>query len=284
MEEHLSKIVDFLGMIFSTLEETKIQQERHHKQTIEILTNIKETLDSQKGTRTNATSVSNSIKRDNPNKPIQMPGGWEELLNKRKHSYYNKIRTNGIHNIYKDFIEQSVPFIPPKFREKPIPGQSEAHANRVKLLEIQKIKVEMERLKDQAQKNEDTLVEVDKAMKILVSEYNEPDDRQYVLEKWYEHIKLEEDKSLNIWEKRKQFFLNTDATHPKNNMEINRRPSTSNRNRTTHSPKSRMPNPENQDVGEVGDIMDTLASTLQNLMKFNNKRNFPTKNQKRYRR
>ena len=93
---------------------------------------------------------------------------WYKCLNTRKMAFYNKMRCEGIAEIYSSFLERDPIFIPHKFQEKAVPGESEEQ-KRLKL-ELSKCKmtVEIERLKEQAVKHDSIISENDRIAQDLI--------------------------------------------------------------------------------------------------------------------
>ena len=130
-----------------------------------------------------------------------------KVVNRRKLSYYNKIRTNGIAGVYKEFLKRDPPFIPNKFRERYTETETEQQKSRRQKLEIIKLEFEMERLEELAVKHDGELEEAELDVKEQLSSVDEPSERQDLKQYWYSQIKVEEERSNDIWEKKRQFFV-----------------------------------------------------------------------------
>ena len=131
-----------------------------------------------------------------------------KICHSRKLAYYNQIRSEGIAKIYKSFIEQDPPFIPRKFREGQIPGQSHEQRVRKEKLENFKMTLEIERLEEECSKQQEILDEAERKIEQIIGQHDDPSERQKFKEMWINIIKREEEKSNTIWIKRRQFFEN----------------------------------------------------------------------------
>ena len=278
MEEQLSKIADFLGMIFTTLEQTKIQQERNHKELMDALSNIQESLNEKKSapTSTIARPINSSSE-----KKIAIPHEFQELVNKRKHAFYNKTRSEGIHKIYSEFISKPEPIIPRKFKEKSIPGQTEAHSKRLQLLEVEKMKVELERLLEQVHKQESILKAADETIQEIANKYNDPEDKRYIMDTWYKQIKLEEETSIGIWEKRKNFFINNISISSNDNESINPKPNFIRNNQPKRNLHAKSPQSNNEGFIDLEDMIQSFTQALQSMTQ-SNLANFTKTNKSKY--
>ena len=128
--------------------------------------------------------------------------------NNRKFAYYNQIRSNGIATIYKTFLKQETPFIPRKFREGRMPGESEEHRRRMEKMERFRMSLEIERLEDECSKQQKILDDSEKKIEEIIGQCDDPEQRQIYKELWLLTIKEEEGKSGKIWDKHRQFFEN----------------------------------------------------------------------------
>lgn len=132
----------------------------------------------------------------------------EKNLHERKHAYYKHIRSHGISTIYKEFLERDIAFIPKKFRESHIPGESERQKERVSKLEKTKVLLECERLDEESEKNEQKLKTIEQEVASQIQAYPCPEKRQEFKELWLTATAKEEKISNEIWEKKKTFFEN----------------------------------------------------------------------------
>ena len=130
-----------------------------------------------------------------------------EIIDLRKKAYYSSIYSDGLAQIYKEFLSADPPFIPRKFQEKPYPGESEIQRNRRKQLETTKIEMEIERLEEEAAKHNSNMDTCESHLKEHIKEVKDASARQGILELWFETIAKEQSKSDKIWEKKKEFFL-----------------------------------------------------------------------------
>ena len=192
---------------------------------------------------------------------------WNQQLTIRKHAYYNMIRSNGISDIYKEGLNQPDPTIPAKFREKRFPGQSEAHKARQKKLEVVKVQVEIDRLQEQAEKQEAIIGDTESRIGDLISNYEDHDFRDELIKCWVVDINREQDLSKSIWEKRKPFFIKS----IQNENEDNERPPHTKRavKHTTHKKTMRNQNKDTSPLNanaEVIELISNFGTTLQNIL------------------
>ena len=104
---------------------------------------------------------------------------YNTLLNKRKFAFYSKTS---------------------------IPGQTQSQNECNARLEMTKVKLEIERLVEQASKEQATLESLEKQVQELISTIKSPQESQIIKEKWIFDVKREEDVSVNIWKKKKEFL------------------------------------------------------------------------------
>ena len=154
-------------------------------------------------------------------------------LNKRKHTYYKKLRSTKIATVYRGFLEQTPPFIPKKFREGHMPGESEKQKERINSLEKTKLELECERLEEEISKQENDLMEIEKEVSQVISKEGSLEESQKLKETWIRKIQEEERVSENIWEKKKTYFENLKNNEMTRNNYPNRR--TNQRHKATES-------------------------------------------------
>ena len=83
---------------------------------------------------------------------------------------------------------------------------SESQINRKNKLEVTKLELEVERLEEEVVKNESIITNSECEIKKLIGKYDDPIERQKLIEKWTLETKAEENKSDEIWTKKKEFF------------------------------------------------------------------------------
>ena len=150
---------------------------------------------------------------------------WNECLVKRKQSFYKKIRSEGIAEIYRGFLKMQEPHIPKKFKEKEFPGITESHKKRIRNLEKTKLEIEIQRLEEMVSKEHHNLEEIERKINESLKEVNCPTQRQKRKEDWIKNVSDEENKSKDIWTKKKVFFENEEiqtSTDTRNSKEINK--------------------------------------------------------------
>lgn len=265
-------------------QETIIENQIEHKR--ELMATLS-SLESKGSSITSSSSITNHINTV-PVEQLSDPNSeeWQKQLNIRKHAFYHHIRSAGISAIYDNILKQTDPVIPLKFREKPIPGQSENHTKRQKKLEIAKVKTEIERLDEQTEKQLHIMDEAETQIKTLINRHESPEVRQNLIQNWLSDIKKEEDLSNSIWEKKKTFFQNeNNPDKTKSNTHIsngprntNKKPNTyGNTHKNTHYEKRNIPrpsyaHPENEPTFQsLGNAISHLNAAVQGILQPNNK-------------
>ena len=132
----------------------------------------------------------------------------QRLLQYLKFAFYNQMRSGGIAEIYKFFLNQEPVYIPKKFREGIVPGDSEARRGRMKKLEIMRVTLEIEGMEEECSKHQKIIDETEKQIDDLIGQNDDPTIRQELKQQWFAEIKREEGKSRTIWEKKRIFFEN----------------------------------------------------------------------------
>lgn len=201
------------------MENVQLENNRVISENIVILNERMSTLcqevSSIKGKLDEVISVSHSIKHKTKTTLCNLPTTMEQMdsiVSTRKLAYYNKMRSQGIADIYKGFLQKDPPFIPKKFREGKIPGESSSQMERMKKLEIMKVNLDIERLEEEASKHQEGLLMAEEEIKALITQYNDPVERQKLKEKWTIDVNREEKVSDEVWEKKKIFFVNLPST------------------------------------------------------------------------
>lgn len=281
MDETNSDSTNWLEMIFTCLEQTRIQQEKQHLERMDNLNDIK----TQQGEILNKLSLLNKTPitdtttpkiLPNPNTFEQIQVEWNKLLNARKHAYYNNLRSAGIVEIYEDFLNRDDPIIPPKFREKHFPGQTEAHTKRLKTLEISKVKIEIERLSEHANKQKEIINNVESQIKSHIYQHNNLEQRQEMIELWVKQVAKEEEISKNIWEKKRKFITDEhskDIPHDTEDYNVRPRPNQNNYHNRTTTRNSNQPTlyrktvqkrqPQVTNNEELGNLLLRLRNNIQ---------------------
>ena len=131
---------------------------------------------------------------------------WFKCLNTRKIAYYNKIRYEGLIQIYSSFLNRETPFIPRKFLEKPVPDESEEQKRMKFELAKDKMLIEIARMKDQIVKQDSIISEQGRMVGEISNRSDEVTTRQCLKEIWYKETQREEEKSNNIWSRKKTWF------------------------------------------------------------------------------
>ena len=199
--------VYWLRKIFEKLEAIEQQQNSCFKKMEETMDNLASEIKT-KACYSNVQQIGTDIKDYHNGNRLSKANpiiNIEELIKKRKHAYYNQIRSNGISAIYKEFLKLNPPFIPKKFREGHMPGESEAQKKRINTLETTRVTLECERLDEEAAKNESIVKSVENDVGEKIGKLDCPEKRQGFKEKWIKASQAEEKISDNIWQKKKVF-------------------------------------------------------------------------------
>ena len=129
-----------------------------------------------------------------------------KYLNSRKMAYYRQIRSSGIAGIYKEFLERDPPFIPNKFREKQMPGETQQQRERMKKLEATKVSYEIERLEEDCSNQQTVIDTAEREANKIICTKMDAIERETAKEQWLSNVKDEEERSRKIWEEKKKFF------------------------------------------------------------------------------
>ena len=222
--------VFWLKKIFEKMErweETNNSVVQRLEQRIETLTNevnaVKSATVEMKTIKGHTTRIKSDFTEEKGifPKDEQARSDFFTAVNKRKLAYYKQLRSNDIATVYRGFLEQSPPFIPRKFREGQVPGESDKQKERMRKLEKTKLIKECERLEEESSKQEHELMEIQKEVTKIVSRENCPEMRQKIKELWFKKIQEEEKVSQSIWEKKKTFFENMKSLEQNENNSVN---------------------------------------------------------------
>ena len=158
---------------------------------------------------------------------------WKRQLNERKIAFYNKVRAEGIIRIYSTFMTGEDIYIPKKFREKDVSGESEEHKQRKKELSLMKMNIEVERLKEQVTKYEKILLSTAQKIEQIINKNEDKAVQEKLLDIWLKEISREEEKSNAIWQKKKEWFENLpNSTGITQSLQTNQQPNFQNRKNT----------------------------------------------------
>ena len=159
---------------------------------------------------------------------------WGFLKNKRKHAYYNSIKSAGTATIYTDFLGKETPFIPRKFLGENADIEEAKKKMQDKIKELREYNMKSTNLIEECETNITNLIALG-ALK--------PETKQKLQEIWEKEIEIEKNKSDFYWEKKRNWLQNLE--HSENQPQINsqNRPRSkqgfhSNRNRNTRDARS----------------------------------------------
>lgn len=138
----------------------------------------------------------------------------ENLLNLRRDVFYSKIRHEGIKIAYDKGLKSNPIRIPNKLRVKVTNRDPPEIIANKKRLAIQKVENEVERLSILAKFDSDKLDNLE-ATALQISTNASTTNLQNELEEWWKNKKTEEEERSNeIWSKRKDFFESNKHTTP----------------------------------------------------------------------
>ena len=199
-QESEQSAVDWLRKIYEKMEEIQTEQSKFNKYVENNFNTLFSEIEKIKSKQCNTLIC--DINKESSEVKLDIEG----YVHERKHAYYKQIQSKGISTIYKSFIERDIPFIPKKFREGHIPGESAAQTERIRKLEKTKVSLECERLDEEAEKNEQKIKKIEQEVAEKIQSYKSPEYRQELKKKWISTTSREETKSEEIWETKKTFF------------------------------------------------------------------------------
>ena len=162
-------------------------------------------------------------------------GDWSRIVNHRKLTYFDMISYKHLADIYDEFLCKEVPFIPMKFRDKDIPGESQEQKDRKKQLSIEKMKLEIDRLKEQAAKKASILDKCESDIKFVIQQSPDPTVRQKLIEIWMEEIEREQNISKQRWANKESWYRSLPEKENESNGPGDRRQQRTHRSHRRHS-------------------------------------------------
>ena len=111
-------------------------------------------------------------------------------------------------------MNESVPYIPRKFRENPFPGESSSQSERRKRLEKTKLELEIERLEEDFARRNSIIDECEVNIKLLISKCDSVQVRQGLLDKWIRDTQKRKKEADENWEDQRSFFERKDSDAP----------------------------------------------------------------------
>lgn len=127
---------------------------------------------------------------------------WNNLLNRRKLAYFNAIKNKETAKIYKSFIEMEEIFIPRKFREKINSQDTEKQKQIKNTLSLTKMQAQIEIQEDKTIHFTKKYTEIDNKLFTKIKELCPKETHRFLSELWESKCKKEEEKSLNILERK----------------------------------------------------------------------------------
>ena len=136
---------------------------------------------------------------------------WKDVSEKILYHYGKSIRSKGIADIYKEFLNEPTPYIPKKFRENPYPGESSNQSERRKRLEKTKLELEVERLEEDSARRNSIIDECEVKIKSIITQCESVEIRQGLFSKWIEDTERRKRECKKNWQQNKSFFERKDS-------------------------------------------------------------------------
>lgn len=187
---------------------------------------------------------------------------WNDSLQKRKMTYYNKLQNEEKANIFEEYLAKDPPYIPDICKEKDVVGQtSEEWLKMKKEKEISNTKHNIDRMRVFAKHHEEKLEEIDATI-IENFEHQTEEVKNKIKKIWQTEVKVEENVSRDIWKKKKEFLKSRpdeDKPSPSEEQRQNDAISTEARRKTTNkkNQKNIKAAPRNQQHNQVRGAVDS---------------------------
>ena len=133
-------------------------------------------------------------------------GDWCRIVNQRKLAFYEMIKAKHLSDIYKDLIEREDQYIPRKFRETEIQGESQEQKERKKQIAVERVKKEIARLQEVSTKKVSILDKCETDIKFVIQLCPDPATRQKLIELYMEEIRKEQNISEGMWNKKEDWY------------------------------------------------------------------------------
>ena len=144
----------------------------------------------------------------------------DDKIDKRKKAFYNQHQLRDRIQIHQDWLNQEPPIVPASFVPKYIPKEPEREYEIRKRQKMNELHSKIEIWEVRAKEAENTVKHYDDVVTQAINS-SEKNDEQKEREKkaWLELMKLEEEKSQNIWKKKRADIL-AQPTRQKENKKI----------------------------------------------------------------
>ena len=134
---------------------------------------------------------------------------WRKKRNERRNAFESFTRCEILADLYGQWIEQDIPYIPRKFRHKQIKGEEESETELRKQLDIEKVKTEIKLLQQRKTKFEKKFSDIDQTMLEHIEESANGSVAEKLRDIWMKDCNGDIEKVRNSWQKKKEWFQKT---------------------------------------------------------------------------
>ena len=127
---------------------------------------------------------------------------WKNLLNQQKIAFINAIKSEETAKILEEFMKKDEIFIPRKLKEKITPQNTKEQKIIKANLNLMKLIVQTEILKDKTTHYKTKYEEIDQEIITEISELCPIETQQFLIELWEDNCKKEKEKSRKILDKK----------------------------------------------------------------------------------
>ncbi len=139
---------------------------------------------------------------------------WKRLRNSRKMALYHMLVAKDTAEIYQELLDAGN-YMPLKFREKEVEGESENMKRQNELIEQYRLKKEVSALLEKGAKEESIVTKCDKDISDLIATESDIEIRAKLNEIWLDEVAYEEEKSRIIWGPKKERLANIEEIEKK---------------------------------------------------------------------
>ena len=178
---------------------------------------------------------------------------WNNTMNSRKQAFFQHLKAKKVAEIFSKLLMQNPPKMPRKFLPKRIKNEAKEETAIRQQLSIEKFKAEINLQQLRSEKYQVRYERLDSEMLTYLT-YNFEEDICYsLIDMWEKECRKEEDISINIFEKKQDWYLNNATTEfrehvvkdNKDNVKANER---GRNNKNKENPKNKK---ENIDTAKV---------------------------------
>ena len=132
----------------------------------------------------------------------------DEKIDKRRKAYYDQYQLKDRIQIHQEWLSQEPPIIPAAFIPKYIPKEPEKEYQIRKKQKINELNSKLEIWDVRAKEAEEKVKNYDDAVILEIDESNKMEEQKEIEKKaWLDLIKIEEERSQNIWKKKREDIL-----------------------------------------------------------------------------